>query len=107
MPVSPTISRSARVAELGDGAAQLLHPRRRADQDPFDALAVLELRRSSWTSKVSRRFEGALDDAGQVVGGERLLDEIQAPAFIAWTAMATSPWPVIRITGSAGSMREA
>jgi hypothetical protein len=43
----------------------------------------------------------AIDEGEELLEPDRLLDEIHRPAFIAPTAMATSPWPVIMITGKA------
>ena len=49
-----------------------------------------------------RQFESSIDAGDQFIAADRLFDEIQAPAFIASTAIGTSLLPVIMIAGSDG-----
>jgi hypothetical protein len=44
-------------------------------------------------------FQHALDQADQLVFLERLLDEIHGAFFIVFTAIGTSPWPVMNDHG--------
>lgn len=49
-------------------------------------------------------IEGVTDDVEQRVDTDRVDQEIQgAPAFMARTVLATSPWVVRRMSGHAGS----
>lgn len=52
----------------------------------------------------SAEIEGVTDDVEQRVDPDKVDQEIQeAPAFMARTVLATSPWAVRRMNGHAGS----
>lgn len=103
VPVSPSISRSMSAPA---SVAIIARSRRIAGDAPISASlssASAAARRRRFSSASARVCPARVTLAIRSAGSNGLVRKSHAPAFSASTAIATSPCPVIRITGSASS----